>query len=494
VEKVYTFSTNEVFTYVSCEPSVGRELSEHFCFFVPGYKFMPSYKSGAWDGKIRLFNRQTCLIYKGLVHELKRFCDKQGYQFIPEDTKLPAKFTEEHIQEIVKERYPLTAKGTVITPREHQAAAIAEALSNDRKILVSPTASGKSLIAYIIIRMLQDMHKAKVLLVVPTTGLVHQMMNDFDDYSSKDKKWNANKECHLVYAGQPKSVKGSNVTITTWQSVFRQPKAFFADYDAVIIDECHLAQANSMKAILEKMDNTKYRFGMTGTMHDPKCHQWVLEGLLGRCKQIVTTKQLMEKNLIANLKIHCTLLKYPDDVRQAAKGLKYAKEMDFLAQNEKRNEFIVKLAERLKGNTLVLFQYVDKHGKPLYNSISKGSKNAHYIAGSVKGDERLEIVNEVEASNNNVIVASYGTFSTGMSIRNLHNIVFASPYKSKFKVLQSIGRGLRLDDGKSLATLFDIADDLSWKKTQNHTLKHFTERVKLYNKESFNYKFSQVKI
>lgn len=454
---------------------------------------MPTYKSGAWDGKIKLFNRQTCTLYRGLEPELKLFCEKRRYKYIPEDPKPLPKFTEADIQQIVKERYPLTAKGTVITLREHQAAAIAEAISKGRKILVSPTASGKSLIAYITIRMLQDMHKAKVLLVVPTTGLVHQMANDFKDYSLKDKKWDVEKETHLVYAGQPKT-SPNPVTITTWQSIFRQPKKFFEDYDAVIIDECHLAQANSIKGILEKMVNTKQRFGMTGTMHDAKCHQWVLEGLLGPVKQIVTTKQLMELNLIANLNIQCVLLQYDDEVRKAAKGLKYAQEMDFLAKCESRNKFIVELAETLKGNTLILFQYVDKHGKPLYNSIKKGSKTAHYIAGSVSGDERIEIINRVEASDNNVIVASYGTFSTGMSIRKLHNIVFASPYKSKFKVLQSIGRGLRLGEGKELATLYDLADDLSWNKKQNHTLKHFRERVKLYNIEKFKYEYSQVKI
>jgi superfamily II DNA or RNA helicase len=454
---------------------------------------MSAYRNGLWDGKIKLFDRNLCTLYRGLEHELERFCKSRRYNLeIPNAKPLPS-FSEQNIQDIVKERYPLFAKGESISPHDHQAAAVAKALSKNRCLLLSPTSSGKSLIAYLIIRMLQDMHKAKTLLVVPTTGLVHQMKDDFEDYSSKDTSWDAKSNIHTVFSGKDKQTDFP-VVVSTWQSIYKQPQKYFEQFDAVIIDECHLAQATSIKGILEKMSTTQFRFGMTGTLQDAKCHQWVLEGLLGKTERVITTAELMEKNLIATLDIECIMLGYPDEIKKAAVKNTYQQEMEFLAQYEPRNEFIVNLAKTLKGNTLVLFRYVDKHGKPLYNEISKTDKTTHYIAGSVSGEERNDIAKLVEGSDNNVIVASYGTFSTGMSIRNLHNVIFASPYKSKIKVLQSIGRGLRKSNTKTLAKLFDIADDLSWKKKQNHTLKHMVERVKIYNKESFKYSINNIRL
>ena len=158
--------------------------------------------------------------------------------------------------------------------------------------------------------------------------------------------------------------------------------------------------------------------------------------------------------------------------------------MDYLVTNIERNNFIKRLALSLKGNTLLLFQYVEKHGHVLEEIIKDNDKEVFYIHGGVDADTREEIRHLVETKDNCIIVASSGTMSTGVNIRNIHNIIFASPSKSRVRNLQSIGRGLRKSDNNQITTLYDIADDL---QTKNYTLRHFVERVKLYNEEQFDY-------
>ena len=192
---------------------------------------------------------------------------------------------------------------------------------------------------------------------------------------------------------------------------------------------------------------------------------------------------------MSDLSIECITLKYPEDQRREVKGMKYADEIKWLTENAKRNRFISEMAVNLKGNTLVLFQFVE-HGKTLHEQIQKLSDGKHQVFlvyGATEADAREEVRSLAEANENAIIVASYGTFSTGISIRRLHNVVFASPSKSRIRVLQSIGRQLRKSEHKTCARLFDIGDDLSIKSHRNHTLKHLTERVNLYIQEKFNY-------
>ena len=176
---------------------------------------------------------------------------------------------------------------------------------------------------------------------------------------------------------------------------------------------------------------------------------------------------------------------------------KYQDEIDYLVSSKSRNNFIKNLALKLKGNTLVLFQLVEKHGKDLHKLIEDKAENnrkVFYIYGGVETEEREKARAIVEKENNAIIVASYGTFSTGINIRNLHNIVFASPSKSRIRNLQSIGRGLRLKDNDSNATLYDISDDLTHNEKENYTLSHFRERINIYNEEDFNYEIHNVEL
>ena len=210
--------------------------------------------------------------------------------------------------------------------------------------------------------------------------------------------------------------------------------------------------------------------------------------------KVISTKELIDTNRIADLRIKALVLKYDDKTRKEMKEAKYDDEIKFLAQCRERNNFIKNLALGRTGNTLVLFQMVEKHGKLLYDLINREDRKIFFIHGGVDVEERESAREITEKENNAIIIASYGTFSTGINIRNLHNIIFASPSKSRIRNLQSIGRGLRKGDKKSKATLYDIADDLSYKSWNNFTLKHFAIRVKMYNEEEFDYKIYNIRL
>jgi superfamily II DNA or RNA helicase len=315
------------------------------------------------------------------------------------------------------------------------------------------------------------------------------MASDFGEYS----QLNSDKFCHKIFSGQDKDTD-KPFTITTWQSIYNMPKDWFQQYKVVIGDEAHLFKAKSLTGIMDHLVNCPYRFGFTGTLDGTQTHKLVLEGLFGPVKKVTTTAELIEQKHLSEFKIKSIVLSYTDETRQIVSKYNYRDEINFLVQNPARNQFIVNLAEQLDGNTLILYQLVEKQGEVLYNMLSSSSKDIFYVSGDVKGEVREDIRQTVETKDNSIIVASYGTFSTGVNIKNLHNIIFASPSKSRIRNLQSIGRGLRKGDNKTIAVLYDIADDLSWKSKKNHTISHFAERIKIYNEEKFNYKIYTVKL
>ena len=328
--------------------------------------------------------------------------------------------------------------------------------------------------------------KNKVLLVVPTTSLVEQMFKDFEDYG-----WDAKNHCHRIYAGRERT-NVNEVTITTWQSVYNLERSFFEDYDVVIGDEAHLFKSKSLIQIMDKLHHAKYRFGFTGTLDGTQTHKWVLEGLFGPSYKVTQTKKLIEQGHLSQLDIQCIILKY-----KPQKFETYEDEIQFLINNQKRNNFLKNLAIDLKGNTLMLYSRVETHGKVLYEMINNSvdiHRKVFFVHGGVDAEER-ELIREItEQEDNAIIVASYGTFSTGINIKRLHNIIFASPSKSRIRNLQSIGRVLRKGKDKLKAKLYDIADDLTKGSRKNYTLNHFIERVKIYVQEQFNYDITSISI
>lgn len=472
---------NEVYIKVHCEAGEAMELSEYFTFYVPGYKFMPAFRNKVWDGKIRLFDRQTHNIYAGLLHYIEKFCKERDYELdVDYELRTNEEFSLVEAEKFVKKL------NLPFEPRDYQMKAFVYAIRNQRGLLLSPTASGKSLIAYLITRYL----RCKTLVIVPTISLVAQMYKDFKDYG-----FDSDTYCHTITAGADK-VSKKPIIISTWQSIYKMPKDYFNQFDLIIGDEAHLFKAQSLTKIMTNLTECAYRFGLTGTLDGTQTHRLVLEGLFGAVKQITTTKELMNTNSLANLKIKALVLKHQEENCKAIKNFKYAEEIDYLVSSSSRNKFITNLTISLKQNTLVLYQFVHKHGEPLYKMIKDRAEDRQvfFVHGGVESDER-EMVREVtEKEQDAIIIASYGTFSTGINIRHLHNVVFASPSKSKIRTLQSIGRVLRLGENKNQATLFDIADDLTYKSRNNFTIEHFVERMKIYNDEKFDYKIYTINL
>ena len=461
---------NEVYIKIDTEHSTAQEISDHFTFLVPGHTFVPAFRKRLWDGKIRLFNVMNRLLYGGLLHHLCKFLYLREYT-----VKFNSDFKTEKI-ELQPEDLPRLPEA--VKPREYQIDAVNHALSNHRALLLSPTASGKSLVIYILVRYL----KLKTLILVPTTSLVSQMYNDFREYG-----WDVANNCHTVFAGRD---KGSDlpVVISTWQSIYKMQQKYFEQYELVIGDEAHGFKSKSLTSIMTKCVNAKYRIGTTGTLDGTQTHKLVLEGLFGKVYKVTSTKTLIDQKHLSPFQINALVLKHPDSICFNLKNINYQEELEYLISSEARNKYIVNLTLGMEGNTLLLFRFVEKHGQLLYDMIREnadGKRKIFFVHGGTDTDTRESIRHTVESERDSIIVASYGVFSVGVNIRNLSNIVFASPSKSRIRNLQSIGRGLRKSNLKKMATLYDIADDLKHKEKKNYTLEHYEERVRVYKEERF---------
>jgi len=475
---------NEAYIQFECERNVAQELSDFFTFYVPGYQFTPAYKSRVWDGRIRLADLRNFTIYHGLVPYIETFCKERNYTL-----EIDSEISAAENYSLAEAEQFISTLNIPLEVRDYQLKSFVHAVRNKRILLLSPTASGKSLIIYLIIRHLQ-IENRKGLLIVPTTSLVEQMYKDFADYGYDSEQY-----CHRQYSGKEKHTN-KFLTITTWQSIYKNDKDYFEQFEFVFGDEAHQFKAKSLTTILSGCSNAKYRIGTTGTLDGTQTHKLVLEGLFGPVYKATSTAELMEKGQLAAFKIKCLILKYDESICKQARSWDYQTEIDYIVKSKPRNEFIKNLVLSLKGNTLVLFQFVEKHGKELHALIKEHAKNRHvfFVFGGTDVEIRESVRAITEKEKDAIIVASYGTFSTGVNIRNLHNIVFASPSKSRIRNLQSIGRGLRLGDNKEEATLFDISDDFRIGKYTNYSLHHFVERVKIYDDEKFKYKFYNINL
>ncbi len=454
---------------ISCDDSIARDLHDYFSFKVPNAKFMPSYKNRMWDGKVYLFSLKTHKIYIGLLPYIDQFCEERDYSIEVDNVVEKQEISNDELLEFIESLH------LPFEPRDYQIEAFQKSIEYGRKLLVSPTASGKSLIIY----MLARYYNKKTVVIVPTTALVEQMAKDFAEYGY-------DKEICKIYSKQP--VFDADITVTTWQSISRAPLDVLQSFDVVVGDEAHLFKANVLKGILEKMRKTAIRFGTTGTLDGTEVHRLQLEGLFGPAVKVINTSDLIEDGTIADINIDVLILEH-DKISK----LSYQEEMEHLVSCQKRNEFICNLVYSLKGNTLCLFQFVEKHGFILHHLMRNSGQveNLHYVYGGTDTADREEIRELVEKQDDAVILASYGTFSTGVNIKKIDNIVFASPSKSRIRNLQSIGRGLRKGNGKESLRLFDIADDL-W--GDNYTLRHLKDRINIYNEENFPYEIKQFRL
>jgi superfamily II DNA or RNA helicase len=476
-----------VWDQYECEASLARDLSDHFTFEAPGYKFSPAYKKGGWDGKIRLFDSRRYRLYAGLRERVREFCRAREIPFEEETPRLPA------IEDGVAGPF-LQELGLPVEPHDYQVETVDVAIRDERRLFVSPTASGKSLMIYGLCRWFE----VPTLIVVPTVALVHQMEGDFVSYG-----------CPSGYiqklAGGMDVKRVGQVMVSTWQTAVKQDQDWFDQFEMVVGDEAHLFKAKSLTDVMTRLTRARYRFGFTGTLDGSHTNQMVLEGLFGPVHHVTTTRRLMDRGIVASLKVEVLRLEHPDHGRKELAGRvlldkKFKKngfmtEVDYLTRLEARNQFISNLVRSRKGNTLVLFQRVEGHGIPLHEMIKEGTKRpVMLVHGGVDGLERNDVRALVENEEDAILVASYGTTSTGINIRRINNVVFAQGYKARVVNLQSIGRGLRLADGKVSCTLYDVGDDLTYKGRPNYALNHMVERVRLYASEGFDYRLHRIEL
>ena len=491
-DNIEIYPYDDVFIKIDCERGLAKELSDYFTFKVPNYQYTPAYKNKLWDGRIRLFNLHTRTIYAGLSDYVAQFTKDRGYKIKIHDFPITeSNISNEHINKWLKDYLKLP-----FVPHEHQIDAITTSINKNRCLLLSPTGSGKSLIIYSLMRYYCDIipNNKKILIIVPTTGLVSQMYNDFKDYSEKSD-WDVEANCHTIFSGKNKETN-KNIVISTWQSLYKLPEKYFQKFGAVFGDECHLFKAKSLTRIMTKLKNCPYRIGTTGTLDDSLTHKLVIEGLFSRVYKVTNTKDLMKKKLLSSLKIECITLKYTPEEIIENKRVSYNDEIKWLINSSKRNNFLTNLCCKIKGNILILFNFVQEHGIPLHESIKNKCKNkkVFLIHGKTDVEQREEIRRILDIETDAILVASYGTCSTGINIKNIDNIIFSSPSRSVVRVLQSIGRGLRITETKNKVKLYDISDDFRYLKYVNHTYRHLQERIKIYEREMFDYEKTLVQI
>ena len=492
--KIILSKINETYFQIKTEKSILKELSEYFTFEVPGFRFMPAYRNKLCDGKKRLVNYIDSTIYCGLLPYIKKFAANNTYDLEYENFEdYETSFSVNEAEDFFNALRPCSGSKE-ITPHDYQISTFRTAVQRGRVVIVSPTSSGKSLCIYSLVRWYHNLGK-KILIVLPGIGLVSQLYGDFENYSYLNG-WDVENNCHQIFQGQNKNTD-KLITISTWQSIYKLNKKWFSQFDVVIGDEVHGFKAESLTSILHKCINAEYRFGFTGTLQDTKIHRLVIEGLFGAAKEIITTKELIDRKNIADIAITCLLLHYSESDCKFVKNMTYSDEIQFIAQHEKRMNFISNLALSLEGNTLVLFRLVDKHGKKMFDRISEKNKNnipIYFVDGKVDVDIREKIRSAIELHEKSITLASVGVFSEGVNIKRIHNIILATPVKSEIKNRQGIGRGLRLGDDKHTINYYDIVDVLSLKSKKNFALKHFLDRVKIYDEQQFNYKTYNINI
>lgn len=476
--------------------SIAHELGEYFSFYVPAYQFHPKVKAKIWDGKIRLFDFKTKLLYVGLLDMLKDFCEDFEYDLIDETAYSKKEDVPEDIAEQIAQAINLNPKYQV---RDYQAKYIYEALRDNRSLNLSPTSSGKSLIIYLMHSFYNSVYQARTLIVVPTVGLVKQMAGDLIDYGANPD------DIHEISAGKSKNTD-KPIVISTWQSLARvEDKSWFKQFDVILGDEAHTFAAQSLQTIMSSLTNAFWRHGFTGTIgDDSKVNKLILEGVFGKVRKFVSTDDLIKAGTVASFKVEAIVLKHDKEVARLFNSelkkleggaRKYSAEREFLANHRTRNSFIAKLVKsRENENGLILFDLVEKHGKVLKKYLEKipGIK-VHFVHGGTPADEREAVRHEVEndPEKKHIILASFGVFSTGISIKRLDYCAFAAGSQSEIRVLQSIGRVLRKGNGSDDAVLFDIADDITGK---NYTLKHFKKRLEIYAKENFAVRMHQINL
>lgn len=484
--EVFIERFNRLDCKIHCDSGIAYEIWERFSFFVSGYKFMPKFKSGAWDGRVKLFDIRNRSFPIGLLDQLVDFLKESEYTYVVDPKLLEVVPPDEDVIMDVwsKAKYK---------PRKHQFMAVMKAARKKNLLVLSPTGSGKSLIIYALVRYFLETMEGDILITVPSTQLVEQLFSDFEDYQTDG--WEVEMDVHRLYGGKEKETK-KRVVLSTWQSVFKKSPEWFSRFNAYICDEAHQADGSSISNIIKKLPDCEFRIGLTGTLDGSKMHELEMMSRFGDIYRATTTQELMDAGELARLKINCLHLLHESVPK---KKMTYQEEIDFIIKNERRNMMLCDVALSQEGNVLMLFNFIEKHGTVIFDILSekceRNGKKLFYIDGSVSALEREKIRQTLEKNTNCILLATYGTLSTGTNIKNLDVLMFCHPFKAQIRNLQSIGRALRVTNEKTKATLIDFGDDFQYTSKKSNTLfDHFVHRLQLYKNEGFEYKIKRVEI
>ena len=473
-EKITIVPLNKQLSIVNASENLLDVIREKLSFYVKGYKYMPLYRKGFWDGKTYLFNVNTRLISNGLVPMIERHFKKLKIEVERESPEL-LEFDDTFFLEKV-------ACLTDLEIMDHQLIAIEEILTKNFSLILSPTSSGKSLILYLLAKYVKLKYNMRSLIIVPNIGLVAQMHDDMLDYANDG--WNS---VHQIYGGQ-EIMTEHDVVVSTYQSAVKLEKDFYDQFGLMAVDEAHGATSKSITNILSKTSNASFICGLTGTLDGTYLHEIEMLARFGDLTKVISTKELMVMGKVATLNIECARLVYPKDTKKLLPQVKYKDEIDFIVNHQARNEFIVNLAtSRPDINVLVLFNLLE-HGEILKSMIEERMQSGElfFVNGDIDVEVRKSIRGKLETSTGNIFLASYGTSSVGTSIKNLHWMILAHPFKGRVRVLQTIGRILRISPTKSSALVTDIGDHLFGKEGDGNILnQHFNNRLIYYKEEEF---------
>jgi superfamily II DNA or RNA helicase len=464
---------------------------------VENWRFHPLYKKGLWDGYISYVKDDTW-IPAGLWKEVMDVCKEYRY-----DLKLNG-ITELFDKNIQAESFSEWAMdffdGSSITPRDYQIEAAYNILKFRKCLAELATSAGKTLISFLTVAYMLEKKKAeRILFIVPNVSLVVQATEDFTDYNWQNR---VSLKIQQIYSGQ-KIRAGRNVVIGTYQSLVKKDKAYFEQFDAVVIDETHKAKSASIKTILQKCTNAEYRYGLSGTIPKPNTlDRLTLMAYTGPVITEVSANFLQNEGHIAKCRVKVIEMDYaPQSAKDAFREMAFNKyenkdvfkfEQNYIINSEGRLNFICNIISRVKRNSLVLFHRIE-HGRKIYEKLRQESdKTVYYVDGGIDKDIREEFKKKMEAGEEIVIVASYGTFSTGISIKKIHNIFFTESFKSEVIIRQSIGRGLRQHESKDTVNIIDFVDDISSPDWDNYLMRHAKTRQKIYREQKFEYEIKNV--
>jgi superfamily II DNA or RNA helicase len=503
---------------------------------VKGWKFHPMVKIGVWDGNMTFFKNGR--INLGLWKEAMRGCKEIEMPFILEnkaDFPINRDVTLEKVQEFCKEFFKThkvrTKDGEWVPfmPYDHQIEAAYKILKNRYCMAEVATSGGKSLIISIVMfYTLKNTEKdAKFLIIVPSITLVTQFYDNIIEYNyginnllemrekNTTKLSSGHEPCVVrveeVMSDRPRKFSGTenpNVYIGTYQSLEKWPKEFFQKFHTVATDEAHGAKAKTITKILEYTFGHAYcRFGVSGTFPlEETCEILTIQSVLGPKITEVSADELKKKGIITPMDIRVVVMNHNHIefnerlklVRKSGDGkAAFDFEKNFIHQSDKRLNFITNLVKKCTNNTLLLFHTIE-NGQRIFDKL-KGEiddKEFFYIDGEVSGRKREEIKKQMEVTDGKVkvLVASFGTLSTGVSINAIFNVIFADSFKSEQIIIQSIGRGLRLHSDKDKVNIFDLVDIFDPNDMNNTLFRHYKEREGFYIKRKYPYKILKINL